>query len=105
MTAQTDTLPACAHRHPGQPSVIKVTICRRTNGTVFERAHCSLCKSVSAKAQNSGRAAVRKPYGTLPLSWTPPERLLAAPVVEPAPYNFRQLLERFRARQLPQVES
>jgi hypothetical protein len=92
-----------------------VRICTRTGGLRFERASCSLCRSLAAKARSADRAEAarrgqhaplaHRPYGTQRLSWTPPERLLAAPAVEdPAPTDFRQLLERFRARSGEKLE-
>lgn len=79
----TDSLPACAKNHPGAASQITVSHGVNAHGTTFERRVCTLCSSISAKANHKDRAeaarrGVESPvalvkYGVVKLDWKAPE--------------------------------
>jgi hypothetical protein len=76
VTAARTSLPACQRNHPGVESVILVTVCRRVDGTTFDRPHCTVCAQVNQpKGRPLRSRSVPEFYGVQRLGWTPPEML------------------------------
>lgn len=74
-----ESVASCARWHPNQPSQIRLTSGIGSQGTPFQRRHCTLCRALFAKerVQRNTRKLQPQPYGialgVVRLSWPAPE--------------------------------